>query len=228
MNAQDFDMQYRARLMALATSNLSDALDQLQIRGAVIGVLPMWGSTKIVGRAQTIRMTATGMTKSTTHLGVDAIAASSVGDVIVIDNRGDIHNNCWGEILSMGAHMKGVSGVVIDGAARDIDMCEAFNFPVHARAAVPITARGRIAQEAWNIPIRLGDVQVRPGDVVVADINGVVILPAEKVSEIIEAAEQLASKEAAMVEALRRGESITEVDRRFNYEQMLNASEKSL
>lgn len=222
MNASDFDSGFRARLDALATSNLSDALDRLGIaRCAVQGIVPRWGRTKVVGRAVTIRMTAAGAVPAVAHLGVDAIAASEAGDVIVVDNRGDLHHNCWGEILSLAAQLKGVSGVVVDGAVRDVDTCETFGFAVHARGTVPSTARGRIVQEAWNVPVRLGDAPVRPGDVIVADVNGVVVIPAERLAEVVQAAEEIMAKENAMLDALRAGESILEVDRRFNYEHML-------
>lgn len=222
MNASDFDSGFRARLDALATSNLSDALDRLGIaRCAVAGIVPRWGRTKVVGRAVTIRMTAAGAVPAVAHLGVDAIAASEAGDVIVVDNRGDLHNNCWGEILSLAAQLKGVSGVVVDGAVRDVDTCETFGFAVHARGTVPSTARGRIVQEAWNVPVRLGDAPVRPGDVIVADVNGVVVVPVDRLAEVVQAAEEIMAKELAMLDALRAGESILEVDRRFNYEHML-------
>lgn len=216
-----FDARYRERLQALATSNLSDALDKLGLTGAVIGIVPLWGRTRVVGRAMTIRMTAAGAAESKAHLGVDAIQACAAGDVIVIDNRGDLQNNCWGEILSMAALKRGIAGVVIDGAARDVDACETFGFPVHARGTVPVTARGRIVQEAWNVPIRLGNVAVRPGDVVVADVNGVVVIARAHLDRVLAVAEEIFEREARMIEALRAGRSIVEVDREFNYEQML-------
>lgn len=222
MNAFEFDTQFRERLNALATSNLSDALDRLGITHcAVAGITPRWGRTKVVGRAVTIKMTAAGAVPARAHLGIDAIANSEPGDVIVIDNRGDLHNNCWGEILALGAQLQGVSGVVVDGAARDVDACEAFGFPVHARGTVPMTARGRIVQEDWNVAVRVGDAPVRPGDVIVADINGVVVIPVERLSDVVSSAEEIMAKENAMLEAMRKGESIQAVDRRFNYETML-------
>ena len=221
MTADDFDAGYRVRLQKLATSNLSDALDKLGATGAVIGIVPQWGRTKVVGRAITIRMTAAGAVESKAHLGVDAIEAGSPGDVIAIDNRGDTHNNCWGEILSMGALKRGLSGVVVDGAVRDVDACEEFGFPVHARGTVPITARGRIVQEAWNVPIRLGNVAVRPGDVIVADVNGVVVIPLARLDQVLAVAEEIFDKETRMLDALRAGRSMVEIDREFNYEQML-------
>jgi len=221
MDAKLFDDQYRSRFLKLSTTNLSDAMDKVGVRGAVIGIRPMYDCPRIVGRAVTIKVTAAGMMKSKHHLGVQAIDSSQEGDIIVIDNRGDLNNNCWGEVLSMGAKMKGVSGVVVDGAARDIDMCKEFEFPVYARGTIPITARGRIMQESFNEVIRIGDVQVRPGDIIIADVNGVVIIPVEKLDEVLGAAEDIFKKEAAMVEDLKNGLSMLEVDHKYSYENML-------
>ncbi len=221
MDAKLFNDQYRSRFLKLSTTNFSDAMDKVGVRGAVIGIRPMYDCPRIVGRAVTIKVTAAGMMKSKHHLGVQAIDSSEEGDIIVIDNRGDLNNNCWGEVLSMGAKMKGVSGVVVDGAARDIDMCNEFEFPVYARGTIPITARGRIMQESFNAVIRIGDVQVRPGDIIMADINGVVVIPVEKVDEVLEAAEDIFKKEAAMVRDLKNGVSMLEVDHKYSYENML-------
>ncbi len=212
---------YRKRLGKLSTTNLSDALDQVGLRGAVIGIRPLFGTPKIIGSAITIKMTAAGMTKSKRHLGVDAIALAKKGDVIAVDNRGDIYNNCWGEILSCMAQQKGVSGVIVDGAARDVDACQEIGFPVFARGVVPITARGRIMQEDFNCPIRVGDVQVRPGDILVGDVNGVVVVPFEKLDEVLSAAEKIFEKEEHMKADIMAGMDILEVDNKYNYEQML-------
>ena len=221
MESREFDQKYRQRFERMATTTVSDAMDRVGIRGAVIGIRPMYDCPKIVGRTVTIKITAAGMVKSKHHLGVRAIDAASPGDVIVIDNRGDLYNNCWGEVLSMGAKMKGISGVVVDGAARDIDACKEFGFPVYARGTVPITARGRIMEESFNEVVRIGDVQVRPGDIILADINGVVIIPTERLGEVLEAAEEILRKEEAMVEELKKGVSILEVDQKYAYESML-------
>lgn len=221
MNHSEFDNNYRNRLLKLSTTNLSDAMDKIGIRGSVIGIRPMYNCPRIVGRAVTIKITAAGILKSEHHIGVHAIDSASPGDVIVIDNRGDVNNNCWGEILSMGAKMKGVSGVIVDGAVRDIDMCEKFEFPVYARGAVPITARGRIMQESFNTAVRIGDVQVNPGDSVMADVNGIVIIPIQRLDEVLQVAENILEKENAMVEELKNGVSILEVDKKYGYEKML-------
>jgi 4-hydroxy-4-methyl-2-oxoglutarate aldolase len=221
MDKNTFDQLYRPRLERLCTTNLSDAMDLLGIRGAVIGIRPLFDCPKVIGRAVTIKMTATGLIKSKTHLGIEAIASAEAGDVIVIDNRGDVHNNCWGEVLACAAKVKGVAGVVVDGAARDLDACREMAFSVYARGAVPITARGRIMQEAFNCMIRLGDVQVRPGDVIVGDINGVVVVCQERIEDVIREAESLMEKEEQMKADLLAGMDVLEMDRKYNYEQML-------
>jgi 4-hydroxy-4-methyl-2-oxoglutarate aldolase len=221
MEREVFERNYRPRLARLSTTNLADALDKIGLRGAVIGIRPLFGMPRIVGRAVTIKITAAGMLKAKRHLGVDAIASASPGDVIAIDNRGDVHNNCWGEILSCAAKQKGVGAVFIDGAARDIDICREIAFPVFARGVVPITARGRIMQEDFNCPIRLGDVQVRPGDILAGDVNGIVVIPPEKLEEAAAAAEEILAKEEAMKADILSGMDILEVDRKYNYEQML-------
>lgn len=216
-----FDQTHRNRLKRLSTTNLSDALDKIGVRGAVIGIRPLFGLPKLVGRAVTIKITAAGMAKSKHHLGIEAIASAREGDIIAVDNRGDTRNNCWGEILTCAAKMKGVSGVIIDGAARDVDACEEMGFPVFARAVVPITARGRIMQEDFNCLIRLGDAQVRPGDILVGDINGVVVIPTEKLEEVLEEAEKIMEKEELMKKDILSGLDILEVDKKYSYEEML-------
>jgi len=224
MDRNVFDKTYRRRLEMLSTTNLSDALDKVGIRGAVIGIRPVYGMPRVVGCAVTIKITAAGMTKSKHHLGVEAIAGAAPGDLIAIDNHGDTTNNCWGEILTCGAKMKGIGGVIIDGATRDVDICQEMNFPVFARTIVPITARGRTMQESFNCMIRLGDVQVRPGDILVGDVNGVVCIPPERLDAVLSEAEAIMDKEERMKKDILSGMDILEVDKKYNYEQMLKNS----
>ncbi len=149
------------------------------------------------------------------------MATASPGDVIVVDNGGRLDVSGWGDILSTAAKLRGLSGVVIDGACRDVDGSAAVGFPVYARGAVPMTARGRIVEESYNQPVQCGGVAVHPGVVVIADGSGVVFIPADRLEEVLAAAEELAAREQAMDEAIRAGVPLLEVDQRANYEQML-------
>lgn len=219
---KDFDQKYRSRLEKMSTTNIADALDALSLKGSTYGIIPMWHSMgKIIGPAVTIKVIASGLTKGKHHLGVNAISVANPGDVIIIDNGGRIDTSCWGGILSNGAKMKGVSGVVIDGACRDLDESIETGFNVYARGTVVATARGRVTEEATNVMIQVAGVQVRPGDIVMGDRSGVVIIPKERLDEVVLKAEELHRKETAMIKEILSGVSILEVDTKYNYESML-------
>lgn len=209
----------------LATTNISDALDFFGMKGAVGGINKLWpGAKKIFGPAITIKIIASGSFKSKTHLGVEAITVSKKGDVIVIDSSGRTDSSCWGGILATAASLKGIEGVVADGACRDIDEYIELDFPVYALNPVVLTARGRTTEYSTNEMIQVKDIQVSPGDLVVADLSGVVFVPVEKIQVVLEKAEELYKKESEMIRALQSGESLKDVDKEFNYEKMLKSS----
>jgi 4-hydroxy-4-methyl-2-oxoglutarate aldolase len=210
------------RLLKLDTCAVSDGMDRLGLTGATYGVRPMWPCPKIVGRAVTMKIKPVGLDEPKQHLGTLPIDAAQPGDVIVIDNGGRPDTSCWGGLLALAAKTKGISGVVIDGACRDIDESRDVGFPVYARGAVPMTARGRVMQEAYNQEIEFAGVQVHPGDLVIADGSGVVIIPRSKEEEIVREAEAVAATEARMAEGIRQGMSVLEVLEKLGYEQMLD------
>ena len=210
------------RLLKLDTCAVSDGMDRLGLMGATYGVRPMWPCPKIVGRTVTMKIKPVGLDKAKQHLGTLPIDAAQPGDVIVIDNGGRPDTSCWGGLLALAAKTKGISGVVIDGACRDIDESRDVGFPVYARGAVPMTARGRVMQETYNQEIEFAGVQVHPGDLVIADGSGVVVIPRSKEEEIVRAAEAVAATEARMAEGIRQGMSVLEVLEKLGYEQMLD------
>jgi 4-hydroxy-4-methyl-2-oxoglutarate aldolase len=209
------------RLAKLDTCAVSDALDSLALRGATWGVRPQWQCPRIVGRAVTMKIKPAGLQQPTQHLGTAPIEAAKPGDIIVIDNGGKLEFSCWGGLLALSAKLKGLSGVVIDGASRDIDEARELNFPVYARGAVPMTARGRVMQESFNLEIQFAGVQCHPGDLVIADGSGVVIIAKEKEQEVVAAAEAIYQKEQEMADGIRKGYSGREMLEKLGYEQML-------
>jgi 4-hydroxy-4-methyl-2-oxoglutarate aldolase len=210
------------RLLKLDTCAVSDGMDRLGLTGATHGVRPMWSCPRIVGRAMTMKIKPVGLDKPKHHLGTLPIDAAQPGDVIVIDNGGRPDTSCWGGLLALAAKTKGISGVVIDGACRDVDESRDVSFPVFARGAVPMTARGRVMQESYNQEIEFAGVQVHAGDLVIADGSGVVIIPRSKEEEVVREAERVAATEARMAEGIRQGMSVLEVLEKLGYEQMLD------
>lgn len=206
-----------------STTNVSDALDKLGLQPGIVGILPLYeGCPKLLGTAVTMRVTAAGPTRPAAHMGVNPIMAAEQGAVIVIDNAGHLDENCWGEILTYASIQRGIRGVVIDGACRDVDVIKTLGFPVYARGRVPLTARGRTMQDSYNCLIRCGGVQVRPGDIIMADDNGVVVIPQERAEEVLAAAAEIYERESAIIEELKRGIPLDEVDRKSGYNRMLN------
>ncbi len=210
------------RLAKLDTCAVSDALDSLSLKGATFGVRPQWSCPRIVGRAVTMKIKPAGIEQPKQHLGTAPIEAAQPGDIIVVDNGGKLEFSCWGGLLALSAKLKGISGVVIDGASRDIDEARELEFPVYARGAVPMTARGRVVQESFNQEIQFAGVQCRPGDLVIADASGVVIIPKEREVEAVAAAETIYAKEQEMADGIRKGHSGLEMLQKLGYEQMLN------
>jgi regulator of RNase E activity RraA len=209
------------RLAKLDTCAVSDALDRLGLKGAVLGIRPMWLCPRIVGRCVTVKIKPAGLEKPKQHLCTPAIAAAAATDVIVVDNGGRVDVAAWGGLLSLAAQEKKLAGVIVDGAARDIDESRELHFPVFARAAVQVTARGRIMQESFNEEIQFAGVQVHPGDLVIADGSGAVFIPRTKEAEVLAQAEALAQREAVMADAIRSGRSVVEVMETLGYEAML-------
>lgn len=210
------------RLLKLDTCSVSDAMDSLSLKGATWGVRPQWQCPRIAGRAVTMKIKPQGLQQPTQHLGTTAIEAASPGDIIVIDNGGQPQFSCWGGLLSLSAKLKGVSGVVIDGACRDIDEARDLEFPVYSRGVVPMTARGRVMQESFNQEVEFAGVQCHPGDLVLADGSGIIIIPKEKEAEVVTAAEAVYAKEQEMAAGIRKGYSGLEMLEKLGYEQMLN------
>lgn len=210
-----------ARLEKLDTCAVSDALDRLSLRGAVLGVGPLWPCPRIVGRCITVKIKPAGLERAKQHLCTSAIAAAQAGEVIVVDNGGRIDVAAWGGLLSLAAQVKQVRGVIVDGACRDLDESRELGFPVYGRAAVQVTARGRIMQQSFNEQIAFAGVEVNPGDLVIADASGVVFVPRPKEAEVLAQAEALAAREAAMAAAIRAGRSVLEVMETMGYEAML-------
>ncbi len=214
------------RLRKLDTCSVSDALDKLGLPGAVTGLSPFTVRSRVAGPAVTVKLGAPMAGLPKRHLGAGAVMASQPGDVIVVEHRARSDVSGWGGLLSRGAVMKGVAAVIVDGACRDIDESLELGLPVFARAAVPVTARGRIAEHSFNEPITVGGVAVRPGDLVLADGSGVVFVAAETAEAVIAAAEDICARERLMAAAIGRGELIGAV-MGADYEDMLKPTEKT-
>jgi 4-hydroxy-4-methyl-2-oxoglutarate aldolase len=220
MSSESSMESFRERLARLDTCVVSDALDRLGLTGVVTGIHRLSTDRPMAGRVLTVKLEKPDGRVPDHHNGTLAIEAAQPGDVIVIEQRAYSDGAGWGGILSFAAKQRSVAGVIVDGPCRDIDECRALDFPVYARSAAPLSARGRVIETGFNVPVQIGDVTVQAGDWVVADGSGVAFLAASKSKAILGAAEELAAKELAMVEAIRAGKPVSKV-MGGNYERLL-------
>ena len=126
--------------------------------------------------------------------------------------------------MATAAKAKGVRGIIIEGPARDIDEYEQIGLPVFSRSTTPRTARGRIHESGRNVEIRVGDIAVTPGDLVIADGTGVVFLPAAVAEDVVGIAEKIVAREKRMSEDVLTGQPVTEVMGK-DYETLLRTRE---
>lgn len=209
------------RLGRLDSCAISDALDKLALPASVSGIHRFATERRIAGRVITVTLAAAaGRPATSRHLCTAAIEAAQPGDIIVVEQRTGLDAASWGGNLSIGAQVRGVAGVIVEGPVRDVDDSRRLDFAVFARTHTARTARGRIIEVATNEPITVGEVIVSPGDYVVADGSGVAFIPQSEVARVLEAAESIVAREEAMAAAIRAGTPISQV-MGANYEQML-------
>jgi regulator of RNase E activity RraA len=209
-----------SRLLKLDSCAVSDALDKLGLKGSVTGLKRYSTDRRIAGRVVTVTLAAAEGRSNTRHLCTAAIEAAQPGDVIVVEQRTGIDAASWGGNLALGAKMRNVAGVIVEGPARDLDDCRKLDFAVYARSHTARTARGRIVEVATNEPVTVGDVTVMPGDYVLADASAVVFVQAAEIERVVATAESIMAREEAMAQALREGKPISQV-MGANYEHML-------
>jgi regulator of RNase E activity RraA len=191
--------------LALDTATVSDALDNCGLPPGQGGLRPMWGRPRIAGFAVTVELEPLTGEHAGSHILTDAIAQAGAENVMVVANGGRIDVSSWGGIVSVGAAMRSIRGVVADGACRDVDQARDLGFPVFARAQVPVTARGRLQQRSAGAPVGLGQVTVEPGDVVMADEGGVVVIPRQRAAEVLAAARGVREREEQIEAEVRAG-----------------------
>jgi regulator of RNase E activity RraA len=204
------------RLRALNTPTLANALDDLGFPGVMSGIHAVGAGLRCVGRAVTARET-TGPKGSFPvedfRVG-DIIEAAGRGEVIVIDNGGHAVST-WGGMASYAAKRKGITGLVIDGACRDREEIVEFGFPAFSRHVVATPGKTRIRVEAIGGTVICGGVRVRPGDVVVADGSGVVVIPAEAAAEVAGQATRFAADDRAAMQEMDAGLTFKEALAKF-------------
>jgi regulator of RNase E activity RraA len=203
-----------ARLAALSTSGVSDALDRLGIAGQALGIAPLDRSFRLVGRAWTVRYGPVGLDRGTVGDYIDDLGPE---DVVVLDNQGRLDATVWGDLLTTTAHRRGVAGTVIDGVCRDVDRSLRLGYPIFSRGSWMRTGKDRVRVEATAVPVSIGGARVEPGDLLLGDADGLVAVPAAAAGEVLAAAEEIEHAEQAIRAAVEAGASLRAARARHHY-----------
>ncbi|MGH9309813.1 MAG: RraA family protein [Vicinamibacterales bacterium] len=192
----------------LYTAVVSDALDDLGAREQAMAehLRPVGSHVKFVGWARTIAcMDVYHLDADPYGLEIEAIDSILAGEVVVVATGGSRRNAPWGELLSTAAVARGARGAVVDGLVRDVRRIQDLGFPVFSAGTKPVDSKGRGRVVAYNVPVECAGVLVSPGDLVFADLDGVITIPAAMVDRVVQLATDKASRENHSRDELRNG-----------------------
>ena len=198
----------------LSTTTVSDALDRLGIAGQCLGIKPLDHGFRLCGRAFTLRMVPVSVEGGTVGDYIDDVPP---GSIIVIDNAARADMTVWGDILTFVAAKRGIGGTVIDGMCRDVGRSLELRYPLFSRGWSMRTGKDRVQLDALNVTVSIGGARMSPGDLVLGDADGVVVVPKEKENEVIAHAKAIDEAETRIREAVEKGMRLDEARRKYKY-----------
>ncbi|WP_367375499.1 RraA family protein [Pseudomonas lini] len=213
MNLEDQTLV--ALFEGLDTPGVSDALDKLGLPGQCLGVAPLDNYRKvIVGPAFTVQYVSASVPPGTVGDFIEDVAP---GDVVVIDNGGRTDCTVWGDIMTQYAGTRQIAATVIDGVCRDVNKALGDGYPIFSKGRFMRTGKDRVQVKSVNQPVSIGSARVCSRDIVVADANGVVIVPRARAAEVAACARQIESVEADIRALITQGKSLKEARAALGY-----------
>lgn len=204
-----------AAFRAIETASISDALDRLKLPGSALGIQPLAAhGQRMTGRAFTVRYLPVGAVKGTVGDYIDDVQP---GQVVVLDNGGRMGCTVWGDILTGMANNRGIAGTAIYGVCRDVAKAFDLGYPIYSNGRFMRTGKDRVEVADVNLPVALGDAQVRPGDLIVGDDDGLVIVPQGHEQRVLDVARSIVAEEDGILEEICGGSTIAAARARHNY-----------
>jgi regulator of RNase E activity RraA len=211
--------QILAAFTKASTGNVADAVDETTgVRGFMSPDMKPVFKAKVIGPAVTVllRRALRNDKRDWPNLQIQALDEAPAGSVVVEVLEDGLDTAGIGNLMATTAKVRGLAGMVIDGGARDVEELEEIGFPVWSRSLTPATSVGRYVPVAKNVPVVCGGVTVRPGDWIVADRTGVVVVPSDALSRVLELLAQYDDKETRMVPLIRESKSMGKALEKFN------------
>jgi len=202
----------------LYTAVVADSLDELGYHNQAMNehLRPLFSECRFAGWARTISCCDLYHVPEDPYAKeIEAVDSILAGEVVVVSTASSKRNAPWGELLSTAARARGARGAVIDGLVRDVKKIEELGFPVFAAGIKPVDSRGRGIVIDCNVPVDCGGVLVSPGDLVFADYDGVVVIPAEVLPDVIRLADEKVTRENHTREELMSGAYLRDVYEKY-------------
>ena len=202
----------------LYTAVIADALDELGFRQQAMReyLRPLFPDSVFAGWARTIACVDVFHVSPDCYTKeIESLDSILSGEVVVVSTADSKRNAPWGELLSTAARARGARGAVIDGLVRDVKKIGKLGFPVFASGIKPVDSKGRGLVIDYNVPVDCGGVLVNPGDLVFADYDGVIVIPAQAVAEAVRMATEKVTKENHSRADLMRGAYLRDVYKKY-------------
>jgi regulator of RNase E activity RraA len=205
-----------AAFKGLATPTIGNVLDDLGLGGIGLNLRPVAAGMRFVGAALTVKeVTGAQHAYKASEFGLGAVVDMCRPlDVVVIDNGGQ-QVSTWGGVASVAAVQNGTAGLVVDGGVRDADEIAELGVPVFSRHVVPLSGKTRVKVIEINTTVKIDGMAVHPGDIVVGDASGLVVVPLAHAAEVARQAAELERQDRQASEEIRKGLSFTEALRKF-------------
>ncbi|GLC97158.1 diguanylate cyclase [Cupriavidus sp. TA19] len=213
MRAEDKELV--ALFEGLDTPGVSDAMDKLGLPGQCLGIAPLDNyKGTVVGPAFTVKYVSATTPAGSVGDFIDEVAE---GDVIVIDNDGRTDCTVWGDIMTQYAGLRRIGATVIDGVCRDVSKALGDGYPLFTKGRFMRTGKDRVQVEAVGVPVSIGTARVAARDIVVADANGVVVVPRERAREVADVTRQIEGVEAQIRAQIAQGKTLGEAREVLGY-----------
>ena len=213
----DVDLALVEAFRQFDTTSVSDALDRLGITGGLLGIRPIVEGLAFCGPAFTAHYVPCGVEKGTVGDFLDDVQP---GQVVVIDNGGRTYCTVWGDLMTIDASQRGIAGTVIDGVCRDVPGIRKCRYPIFTRGCYMVTGKDRVQVDGVNVPVAVSGVQVKPGDIVLGDDTGALVVPRERAEEVRAVAAEIAEREALIEREIRRGVPLGKARAAVNYHKL--------
>ena len=213
-----------AAIKKMDTASISDAMDKLGIPCGLLGIQAVIRGNKICGEAFTVHYIPCGAEKGTVGDFIDDVEP---GQVVVIDNGGRTYCTVWGDIMTFTAKAKGIEGTLIDGVCRDVNGIEELGYGIYTKGTYMVTGKERVTVDAVNVPVAVSGVQVRPGDIILGDDSGALVIPKERAEEVLNIAQHIEEVEQQIIAEVKKGSSLKDARKKLGYHKLQSKPEEA-